>query len=125
MIRFGLLSSGSSGNALLVASDSTKILIDSGLSFKQLGLRAKEMRERLDFGFADPGETEFLLAVIARETVRDIVLPAYYEPRSPRRTTALELVVATDPEFAPAHGELAKKKRAKKTKATAPKLKAV
>jgi len=48
LIRFGLLSSGSSGNALLITSGSTKILIDSGLSFKQLGLRAKEIREGLD-----------------------------------------------------------------------------
>lgn len=47
-MRFGLLSSGSSGNALLVASGSTKILIDNGLSFKQLRLRATEMQEGLD-----------------------------------------------------------------------------
>lgn len=40
MLRFSLLGSGSSGNAILMASERTKILIDNGLSFKQLSLRA-------------------------------------------------------------------------------------
>lgn len=48
MIRFCLLGSGSSGNAILVASSNAKILIDNGLSFKQLRLRAEELGESLD-----------------------------------------------------------------------------
>jgi len=39
VLRFSLLGSGSSGNAILLTSSSTKILIDNGLSFKQLSLR--------------------------------------------------------------------------------------
>ena len=40
MLQFSLLGSGSSGNAILLQSAGTKILIDNGLSFKQLSLRA-------------------------------------------------------------------------------------
>jgi phosphoribosyl 1,2-cyclic phosphodiesterase len=40
VIRFCLLGSGSSGNALLVSSNGSTILIDAGLSFKQLQARA-------------------------------------------------------------------------------------
>lgn len=39
MIRFSLLGSGSSGNAILVMSSTTKILVDNGLSFRQLERR--------------------------------------------------------------------------------------
>lgn len=48
MIRFSLLGSGSSGNAVLVATESHKILIDNGLSLRQLVLRAAELGESLD-----------------------------------------------------------------------------
>lgn len=48
MIRFCLLGSGSSGNAILVASKNAKVLIDNGLSYKQLRLRAEELGESLD-----------------------------------------------------------------------------
>ncbi len=48
VIRFCLLGSGSSGNALLVASNSAKLLIDSGLSYKQLAHRAALIGESLD-----------------------------------------------------------------------------
>ena len=48
MIRFCLLGSGSSGNAILVSSQQTKILIDNGLSYKQLALRAAEVGEDLE-----------------------------------------------------------------------------
>lgn len=48
MIRFSLLSSGSSGNATLVASHGVKILVDNGLTFRQLNLRAAEVGESLD-----------------------------------------------------------------------------
>ena len=40
MLQFSLLGSGSSGNAIAVRSATTTILIDNGLSFKQLSLRA-------------------------------------------------------------------------------------
>lgn len=48
MIRFSLLGSGSNGNALLIASPRSKILIDNGLSFKQLQLRAAQVGVSLD-----------------------------------------------------------------------------
>lgn len=48
MIRFCLLGSGSSGNAVLVRSNDTKILIDNGLSLKQLELRAAQVGETLE-----------------------------------------------------------------------------
>ncbi len=48
MLRFSLLGSGSQGNAVLVSSGKTKILIDNGLSFKQLRLRAAEIGETLE-----------------------------------------------------------------------------
>ena len=40
MLQFSLLGSGSSGNAILLQSAGSKILLDNGLSFKQLSLRA-------------------------------------------------------------------------------------
>ncbi len=48
MLQFCLLGSGSSGNALLVLSEKSKILIDNGLSFKQLELRARAIDQSLD-----------------------------------------------------------------------------
>ncbi len=48
MLRFTLLGSGSSGNALLVATARTKVLVDCGLSFKQLNLRTQAVGETLD-----------------------------------------------------------------------------
>lgn len=48
MLRFSLLGSGSSGNALLVSYPKGKILIDNGLSFRQLERRAESVGESLD-----------------------------------------------------------------------------
>jgi len=48
VLRFSLLGSGSGGNALLVATDRAKVLIDCGLTFKQLNLRAQAVGESLD-----------------------------------------------------------------------------
>ncbi len=48
MIRFSLLGSGSSGNALLVTYPEGSILIDSGLSHKRLLERAASVGETLD-----------------------------------------------------------------------------
>ncbi len=48
MLRFSLLSSGSKGNALLIATPAAKVLIDNGLSFKELSRRAAALGEGLD-----------------------------------------------------------------------------
>jgi phosphoribosyl 1,2-cyclic phosphodiesterase len=48
LIQFSLLGSGSSGNALLIKTNAAKILVDCGLSFKQLRLRAAEVGETID-----------------------------------------------------------------------------
>lgn len=48
MLHFSLLGSGSSGNAILLRSRSTKILIDNGLSFKQLSQRLEAVGESID-----------------------------------------------------------------------------
>lgn len=48
MIRFCLLGSGSSGNALLVCTPQSRILVDNGLSYRQLERRLGEVGERLD-----------------------------------------------------------------------------
>lgn len=48
MLRFSLLSSGSAGNAILIACGDHKILIDNGLSYKELESRATEIGETLD-----------------------------------------------------------------------------
>ena len=47
-LQFCLLGSGSSGNAVLVTTEKSKILIDSGLSFRQMQLRASLVGETLD-----------------------------------------------------------------------------
>ena len=43
MIRFAVLGSGSSGNAAVVSCNNTRLLIDAGLSAKQLELRLAEL----------------------------------------------------------------------------------
>ncbi len=48
MIRFGLLGSGSKGNAVLIASESATILIDNGLSYRQARLRASAIGQNID-----------------------------------------------------------------------------
>lgn len=48
MLRFSLLGSGSSGNAALVTGPAAKILIDCGLSHKQLCLRTESLGETLE-----------------------------------------------------------------------------
>ena len=48
MLQFSLLGSGSSGNAIVLRSTHTTILIDNGLSFKQLCLRAKAVGVSLE-----------------------------------------------------------------------------
>ena len=48
MLRFSLLGSGSSGNAALFLSHHAKVLIDNGLSFKELQRRVHAVGETLD-----------------------------------------------------------------------------
>ena len=48
MIRFALLGSGSSGNAILVMSSRTKVLIDNGLSVRELEKRLASIGESLE-----------------------------------------------------------------------------
>ncbi|MCX5769925.1 MAG: MBL fold metallo-hydrolase [Candidatus Hydrogenedentes bacterium] len=48
VLRFSLLGSGSSGNALFIAGPSSKILIDDGLSLRQVHARLAEIGESLD-----------------------------------------------------------------------------
>lgn len=48
MLRFSLLGSGSSGNAALFVSHHAKILVDNGLSFKELQRRVHTVGETLD-----------------------------------------------------------------------------
>lgn len=47
VLRFSLLGSGSSGNAILVATPGGKVIIDSGISYRQLRLRAQQVNENL------------------------------------------------------------------------------
>ena len=48
LIRFSLLGSGSNGNAILIASPTSKILVDNGLSLKRLQERAASLHLDLD-----------------------------------------------------------------------------
>ena len=47
MVKFCVLASGSSGNAALLATGKTRILIDAGLSMKELGRRLASIGENL------------------------------------------------------------------------------
>lgn len=48
IVKFCVLASGSSGNAALLATESTRILIDAGLSMRELGKRMLAAGENLD-----------------------------------------------------------------------------
>jgi phosphoribosyl 1,2-cyclic phosphodiesterase len=48
VIRFSLLGSGSAGNAILVEAQGSKILVDNGLSFRQLERRSALVGSSLD-----------------------------------------------------------------------------
>ncbi len=81
MIRFSLLGSGSGGNAVLVASQSCKILIDCGLSFKRLNARLAEIGESLDglagvFVTHEHGDHVLGLGTLARR----MRVPVYMTP---------------------------------------------
>lgn len=73
MIRFSLLGSGSSGNALLVACPQGAILVDAGLSFKRLNERAQAVGESLEnlravFVTHEHGDHVLGLGTLARKT---------------------------------------------------------
>ena len=73
MIRFCLLGSGSSGNAIFITTGPTKILIDNGLSLRQLELRLKSLGESLDglraiFVTHEHGDHVNGVGVLARRT---------------------------------------------------------
>ena len=48
IVKFCVLASGSSGNAALLATENTRILVDAGLSMRELGKRLTCAGERLD-----------------------------------------------------------------------------
>lgn len=48
MVKFCVLASGSSGNSALVATSKTRILIDAGLSMKEIGRRLAAIGEKLE-----------------------------------------------------------------------------
>ena len=73
MIRFSLLGSGSSGNAIFITTGATKIVIDNGLSVSQLELRLKAVGESLDglraiFVTHEHGDHVNGVGVLARRT---------------------------------------------------------
>jgi phosphoribosyl 1,2-cyclic phosphodiesterase len=47
VVKFCVLASGSSGNAALLATEKTRILVDAGLSMKELGRRLESIGEAL------------------------------------------------------------------------------
>src|SRR3954452_25236759 len=47
IVKFCVLASGSSGNAALLATEKTRILVDAGLSMKELGKRMAAIGEDL------------------------------------------------------------------------------
>ncbi len=104
MIRFSLLGSGGRGNALLIASPSTKILIDSGLSFKGIRERMAALSESLvdlDAVFVTHEHNDHVggLGVLARKLdVPVFMTPETYDhlPLSVGKIPRVELFEAGD-----------------------------
>ncbi|MBN2309169.1 MAG: MBL fold metallo-hydrolase [Candidatus Hydrogenedentes bacterium] len=81
MIRFTMLSAGSGGNAILIATDTARILIDSGVSFKQLTARAAavgESIEGLDAVFVTHEHRDHVLGL--GTLARKLGVPVYMTP---------------------------------------------
>ena len=81
MIRFALLGSGSSGNALLIISSRAKVLIDNGLSVRELEKRLDSIGENLEglrgiFVTHEHSDHVRGLGVLARKTK----LPVFITP---------------------------------------------
>lgn len=96
MLYFSLLGSGSSGNAILVRSAGVKILIDNGLSFKQLSQRAEAIGESLEglqavFVTHEHGDHVMGLGVLSRK----LDVPIYMTPAT-HRALPPNLSIATE-----------------------------
>ena len=101
MIRFTLLGSGSRGNAILITTPSSKVLIDSGLSFKQLRLRAAAVGESLDdlsavFITHEHGDHVRGLGPLSRKTGVPIYMTAGTRDQLPASVGALGRVTCFD-----------------------------
>jgi len=89
VIRFSLLGSGSSGNALLVVSPTCKILIDAGLSLRQLHLRTELVGETLEGLSAVFVSHEHIDHVSGLGTLaRRLGVPVYATPKTLERMPA-------------------------------------
>lgn len=90
MLRFSLLSSGSAGNAILVDNGESKILIDNGLSFKELQARVSEIGESLDTLEAvlvthEHGDHVKGLGVLSRQrSIPTYITPATFSALNPK-----------------------------------------
>ncbi|MGI6459566.1 MAG: MBL fold metallo-hydrolase [Candidatus Hydrogenedentales bacterium] len=89
MIRFSLLGSGSSGNAILVMTRGAKVLIDCGFSMRQLVLRAAQLGARLEnldavFVTHEHGDHVKGLGVLARR----LRIPVFMTPGTQARLPA-------------------------------------
>jgi phosphoribosyl 1,2-cyclic phosphodiesterase len=102
VLRFTLLGSGSSGNAALVTAPDAKILIDCGLSLKQLRSRAELVGESLDglqavFITHEHGDHVLSLPALLRQ----FPVPVYMTPGThenlPARLAKLPYVHAIEP----------------------------
>lgn len=85
MLAFSLLASGSAGNAILIRLGSQSLLVDCGLSFKQLAIRAAALGQRLDslsavFVTHEHGDHVRGLGTLARKTGAPVYLtPGTFE----------------------------------------------
>jgi len=103
LLQFSLLGSGSSGNAALVVSRHAKILIDSGLSFKQLEARVQAIGSSLDgldavFITHEHGDHVRGLGTLARKLHVPVHITAKTLAGLPRGVGALPKVVCFDAE---------------------------
>ena len=102
MLRFCLLGSGSSGNAILIATPTTKVLIDSGLSCKQIFLRAAQAGLSLDglngiFITHEHSDHVSGLGVLARKTGAPVYITEKTHAGLPVSVGDLPLVRHFDP----------------------------
>lgn len=104
MIRFSLLGSGSSGNTAFVISPQARILVDCGLSFRQLQLRATQLKqpiEGLDAVFITHEHTDHVagLRVLAKRFAVPIFMTAETRaalPDSAAGVPGVEVIEAGD-----------------------------
>ena len=83
IVKFCVLASGSSGNAALLATEKTRILVDAGLSMKELGKRMAaigENPEDLDAILVTHEHSDHIagLPVLARRLKKDDQLKPFY-----------------------------------------------